>query len=284
MTIVVLGVTGMLGNAVFRFLAQSDGLDVVGAARSSDARRLFAEPLRKRIFGGLDAHNAETLIEVFSAHEPNVVINCVGIVKQLSAAAQVLEAVPINTLLPHRLARLCKIAGARLVHISTDCVFSGRSGMYQESDEADAVDLYGLSKLWGEVHEPEAVTLRTSIIGPELHSSHGLLNWFLSQRGPVKGYRRAMFSGLTTLELARVIRDYVLPRPDLHGLYHVSAAPISKLELLKLFASEYGRQVEIVPDDVVAINRSLDGTRFREATGYVSPPWATLVAEMRAFG
>lgn len=284
MKILVLGVTGMLGNALFRFLAQSDGLDPVGAARTADARNLFAAELKERVHGGFDAHNPESLVELFAAHQPDVVVNCVGIVKQLSAAAQVFEAVPINTLLPHRIARVCKIGGARLVHVSTDCVFSGSTGMYREGDQPDATDLYGLSKLWGEVDEPNAITLRTSIIGPELRSSHGLLNWFLSQHGRVKGYERAIFSGLPTVELARVIRDYVLPRPELHGLYHVAASPISKLELLKLFAAEYGRQVEIVPDDTVAIDRSLDGSRFSEVTGYASPPWLALVAAMRHFG
>ncbi|MGE5563264.1 MAG: dTDP-4-dehydrorhamnose reductase family protein [Bacillota bacterium] len=284
MKILVLGVTGMLGNALFRLLAQSKGIDVAGVARSADARNLFAAALRDRVHGGFDAHNPESIAELFAAHQPDVVINCVGIVKQLSAAAQVLEAVPINSLLPHRIARLCKVGKARLVHISTDCVFTGRSGMYREADAPDATDLYGLSKLWGEVDGPNAITLRTSIIGPELRSGHGLLNWFLSQEGSVKGYQRAIFSGLPTVELSRVIRDFVLPRPDMHGLYHVAASPISKLELLKLFAAEYGRQVKIVPDAALAIDRSLDGSRFREATGYVAPPWPLLVAEMREFG
>jgi dTDP-4-dehydrorhamnose reductase len=186
-------------------------------------------------------------------------------------------------MLPHRLARLCALAGARLVHISTDCVFNGRAGNYRESDISDAEDLYGKSKFIGEVAYPHAITLRTSIIGHELASAHGLVGWFLQQRGKVNGYRRAIFSGLPTVELARVIRSVILPRPDLSGLYHVASTPISKLELLQLVASAYGTSVEIEPDDRVAIDRSLNADRFREATGYVAPPWPVLVGQMQEF-
>ena len=284
MKILVLGATGMLGNAMVRRFAEDDRFDVVAAARSSDAKRLFDPHIRAEVVGGLDAENPESLTSLFAAHAPDVVINCVGLVKQLAGASRVLDAVPINALLPHRLARLCGIAGARLVHISTDCVFSGKQGNYTEADTPDATDLYGQSKLWGEVDAAHAITLRTSIIGPELRSGHSLLEWFLSQAGPIKGFRRAIFSGLPTSELARVIRDHVVPDPALRGLYHVSAAPISKLDLVQLFAAEYGRAIDIVPDDALVIDRSLDSRRFRAATGYQPAPWPDLVAQMRQFG
>jgi len=212
-----------------------------------------------------------------------VVINCVGVVKQLESAEDPLVVLPINALLPHRLVRLCETNGARFVHVSTDCVFSGKRGNYQEHDPADADDLYGRSKYLGEVDYPNAITLRTSIIGHELSTTHGLIGWFLSQAGQVRGYRRAIFSGLPTVELARVIRDYVLSQPELRGVYHVSAAPISKYDLLTLVAKTYGRTTQIVPDDNVVIDRSLDSLRFRQATGYEPPVWLDLVRRMHEF-
>jgi dTDP-4-dehydrorhamnose reductase len=213
---------------------------------------------------------------------PAVVINCIGLVKQLSQADDPLEALPINALLPHRLARLCDVAEARLVHISTDCVFSGKRGQYQESDLPDAGDLYGRSKLLGEVDSPH-LTLRTSIIGHELNSAHGLVDWFLSQQTSVKGFTRAVFSGLPTVELARVVRDHVLTNPELQGLYHVSSAPIAKHDLLHLVARTYDKQIGIEPDDRLVIDRSLDSTRFRERTGYEPPSWQQLVERMHQF-
>jgi dTDP-4-dehydrorhamnose reductase len=228
--------------------------------------------------------NADALTRLFSYIRPDVVVNCIGLVKQLAEANDPLIALPINSLLPHRLARLCEFVRARLVHISTDCVFSGRKGNYLETDEADAKDLYGRSKLIGEVDYPHAVTLRTSIIGHELRSIQGLIAWFLVQEGNINGYTHAIFSGLPTCELARVIRDFVLPRAELKGVYHVAAQPISKYELLKLVNQEYGKGLKIEPYDQIKIDRSLNATRFREVTGYVAPAWPDLIAKMREFG
>lgn len=284
MKVLVLGVTGMLGHVVFRLLGQSPGIEVVGAARAGDAARWFREPLRDRVRTGVDALSDDALGALLGRERPDAVINCVGVVKQLAQAEDPLVSIPVNALLPHRLARLCGQSGARLVHVSTDCVFSGARGAYREDDLPDATDLYGRSKLLGEVGGPHAVTLRTSIVGPELAGAHGLVAWFLSQPGPVRGWTRAVFSGLPTVELAAVIRDRVLPDPGLAGLYHVAAAPIAKHDLLVLVARRWGRAVEIVPDDRVAIDRSLDGTRFEAATGWRAPPWPELVARMHAFG
>ena len=186
-------------------------------------------------------------------------------------------------MLPHRLARLCQLVGARLVHISTDCVFDGARGRYLESDPSDAKDLYGRSKYLGEVAYGHTLTLRTSIIGHELSSAHGLVGWFLAQQGRVKGYTRAIFSGLPTVELACMVRDVVVPRPDLHGLYHVASQPIAKYDLLLLLAKVYGKKIEVIPDEAVVIDRSLDATRWREATGYVAPNWNALVNAMHEF-
>lgn len=274
----------MLGNAVFRVLGDSPGIEVSGTARSGAAAGHFPETLRDRIVTGIDVENFDSLARAFAAARPDAVVNCIGLVKQLAEADDALAAIPVNSLLPHRLARLCEVAGARLVHVSTDCVFAGTRGMYREDDPADAQDLYGRSKHLGEVRYPHTVTLRTSIIGHELSSAHGLVGWFLSQQGTVRGFTRAVFSGLPTVELATVIRDRVLPDAGLSGLYHVAAAPIAKLELLKLVAARYGKSIQINPDDSVVIDRSLDGSRFSRATGYVAPAWEELVRRMHAFG
>ena len=281
--VLVLGASGMLGNAVLRLFAQSPGYKAIGSARSSGVLRLLPDGLRDSVLCGVDVESFDSLTRLFVNARPDVVINCIGLVKQLAEADDPLSAIPINALLPHRLARLCDVAGARLVHMSTDCVFSGAKGMYTEADMSDAKDLYGRSKYLGEVDYPHAITLRTSIIGHELSGAHSLVGWFLAQQGGVKGFRRAIFSGLPTVELARVIRDHVLPHPELRGLYHVSAEPINKFDLLTLVARAYGKTIAITPDDKLVIDRSLDSSRFRQATGYQPEPWPELVRRMREF-
>lgn len=283
MRILVLGASGMLGNAMLRVFAKCGHHEMFGSVRSSGAKNFFANEIADNVFTGIDAENTDTLVRLFSDVRPELVINCIGLVKQLAEADDPLFALPINALLPHRLARLCGLVGARLVHFSTDCVFSGRKGDYLETDEADAQDLYGRSKLIGEVDYSHAVTLRTSIIGHELNSAHSLIGWFLAQQGTVKGYTNAIFSGLPTCELARVIRDFVLPNVQLHGLYHVSSQPISKYDLLEMVNLEYSTGLKIERDDHLKIDRSLNANRFREATGYVSPTWPDLIAQMRKF-
>ena len=282
--VLVLGASGMLGNAVMRLFAQSPGYHVFGSVRSPAARRLLPSDFHSSVIVGVDVENIDSLTRLFAVVHPDVVINCVGLVKQLAEADDPLAAISINALLPHRLARLCEVAGARLVHISTDCVFSGVKGMYLESDAADAKDLYGRSKYLGEVDYPHAITLRTSIIGHELDGVRSLIGWFLAQEGSVKGYRRAIFSGLPTLEVARVIRDHVIPHPELHGIYHLSAEPINKFDLLTLVAQTYGKTIDIGADEQLVIDRSLDSTRFRQATGFTPKAWLELISSMRDFG
>lgn len=282
MKILVLGASGMLGNAMLRVMSAREAWSVIGTVRGAEPTLHVAAP-RAVLIPGVHADQPDSLLAAFAQARPDVVINCVGLVKQLSNAEDPLVAVPINTLLPHRLARICEVAGARLVHVSTDCVFSGKQGNYTESDLADAQDVYGRSKLLGEVDYPHAVTLRTSIIGHELRSAHGLIDWFLSQQARVKGYTKAVFSGLPTCELARVVRDFVIPHASLRGVYHVAAEPISKHDLLQIVNREYGKNLQIEPDDQVKINRSLDASRFREATGYVAPAWPDLIAQMSEF-
>ena len=284
MNVFILGASGMLGNAMLRTFAELPQFTVFGSARSTAALRHFAPALQERIVTGVDVEQHDSLVRAFGRVQPDLVINCVGLVKQLAESGDPLLTIPVNSLLPHRLAGLCQVAGARLVQISTDCVFSGDKGLYRETDFPDADDLYGRSKLLGEVDYPHAVTVRTSIIGHELDGQRSLINWFLAQQGQVRGYTRAVFSGLPTVMLARVIRDVIVPRPELRGLYHVAAAPINKFDLLSLVAEVYGKQIAITPDAGLVIDRSLDAARFREATGYVAPAWREMIAAMRDFG
>jgi dTDP-4-dehydrorhamnose reductase len=281
--VLVLGVTGMLGNAVFRWFSQSEGFNVRGSARSSRSLAALPSALTPQVVCGVDVESPDSLAQLFAQTKPDVVINCVGLVKQLDNADDPLAAIPINALLPHRLARLCAVAGARLIHMSTDCVFDGRQGRYTETDMSNAQDLYGRSKFLGEVDYPHAVTLRTSIIGHELGSHHGLVDWFLAQKQGVRGFTRAVFSGLPTVELARVMRDFVIPNPGLRGVYHVSAEPIDKYALLQLLAQVYGKTTPIEIDDKLVIDRSLDSTRFQQTTGYQPPAWPELVRQMHHF-
>jgi dTDP-4-dehydrorhamnose reductase len=280
MKILVLGASGMLGNAMLRVLSEKNEWQVYGTVRSEGSKKYFAPDIAQRLIAGVDVENHDSLMQVFNKVRPDVVINCVGLIKQLADAEDPLQAIPINALLPHRLARMGELAGARLVHMSTDCVFSGAKGGYRESDPSDAKDLYGRSKYLGEVDYPNAITLRTSIIGHELQSAHGLVGWFLAQQGQCNGFTRAIFSGLPTVALAQVVRDVVIPRPDLSGVYHVAAQPISKYDLLKLVAEVYGKTIEITPSEKLVIDRSLNADRFREATGYQAPSWPELIKLM----
>ncbi len=266
----------MIGQTMFRVLAQRTGWEVCGSVRNSAAGS-FAGP--DTLVTGVDLSNPDQLGGLFRRTRPNVVVNCAGLTKHVAGGNDPVPAMTMNALLPHRLADLCAVAGARLIHVSTDCVFAGLAGNYREEDAPDARDVYGRTKAMGEVTGDHVVTLRTSTIGHENGSSLGLVEWFLGQR-ECKGFRRAIFSGLPTVEFARVVRDIVLPEPSLHGLYHVGAAPIDKFSLLRLISQVYGLNTSIVEDDTFRIDRSLNVDRFAAATGYRAPPWPDLVQTM----
>lgn len=283
MKILVLGAGGMLGNAVLRVMCENQHLEVFGTIRSNNILQIFSKEIAKKIITGVDVTDQDSLVKLFAKVRPDVVINCIGLVKQLAEVNDPLVALPINAMLPHQLANLCALAEARLVHISTDCVFSGTKGNYTEADPSDATDLYGKSKYIGEVYYPHAITLRTSIIGHELQTAHGLVGWFLAQQGSCRGFRQAIFSGLPTAVLAAIIRDVVLPKPELSGVYHVAAKPISKYDLLNLVAKVYEKVIDIIPDDELVIDRSLNADRFKSATGYEAPSWDDLIKTMHAY-
>lgn len=281
MRILIIGGDGMLGHQLLKSLSRTHEVRVT-------LRRPMVEYASLGLFnpgnatGGIDVRDAEAVRATMVSFRPDAVVNAAGIVKQRDEAAEAIPSIEINGLFPHRLAKLCIEAGAHLVHYSTDCVFSGRKGAYREDDIPDPLDLYGRSKLIGEISLPGCITLRTSMIGYELGRKHGLLEWFLSQEGRAPGYRRAVFSGLTTLEHARIVERVLDKGPGKSGVYHVSAEPISKLELLEMIAREYRLDTRVDPDDRVRIDRSLDSHRFRADFGYAPPTWEAMVAELAA--
>ena len=283
MRILVLGSSGMIGSATIRVLAEKAGWEVFGTIRSESFRHFFPPHIAERLMADVDVNNHDSLVNIMGQIRPDVIVNCVGLTKHKMGGNEPLAAIPLNSLLPHRLAGLCAIAGARLIHVSTDCVFSGEKGNYSEVDPSDATDIYGKSKSLGEVYYPHTITLRTSTIGHELQSSYGLLDWFLSQQGQCKGFSRAIFSGLPTVVFAQIIRDVVIPRPDLFGLYHVAGRAIAKYDLLRLVAEIYGKPIEIVRDDQFTIDRSLNADRLTAATGYVAPDWPELIKFMHSY-
>lgn len=280
MRVLILGAAGMLGHKLCqRYQHRFDTWATVrSGARELAARDILAAD---RLISGVDAADFDSIVRAMAHVRPEVVINCVGIIKQLPTAKDPIVSIAINSLFPHRLANLCQAAGARLFHISTDCVFSGRKGMYNEEDASDAEDLYGRSKFLGEVAGDGCLTLRTSIIGRELSTASGLVEWFLSNSGgSVRGYSRAIYSGFTTQALAEIIADLIEAHPELSGLWQISSEPINKYALLGLIRDAFDSPIELIPDETVAIDRSLDSSRFRARALFVPPSWPTMIREL----
>jgi dTDP-4-dehydrorhamnose reductase len=283
MRILILGAAGMLGNTLFRYFSTKTSHEVFGSVRFVAPRLDVTVSDSKRIIVGVDAENLSSVTRAFIAARPEVVINCIGLIKQLPHASDARLSLAINSVFPHQLADLCDSIRARMIHFSTDCVFSGAKGGYSEFDFADANDLYGRTKFLGEPLNANVVTLRTSLIGHGMPGGRGLVDWFLAQNGAIAGYTKAFFSGLPCNEVARVIDEFILENKSLSGVYHVSTDKISKYDLLNLLNDVYRKNLSITPDGSVIIDRSLDSSKFREITGYTSMPWRALVHSMREF-
>ena len=280
MKILVLGGDGMLGHRLMKHFSSTGHEVRVTLRQGLSAYREFALFRAENAYAETDVRSSDLVAEVFAQWRPEAVVNAVGIVKQRPTAKELIPSIEINALFPHKLAELCKASGARMIHVSTDCVFSGRKGHYQEDDPSDAEDLYGKTKYLGEVHDSHCLTLRTSMIGRELSRKQGLLEWLLSQRGSVQGYKNALFSGFTTLELSRIIDKILAEYPEKGGLYHVSSEPISKFDLLTLIRRKMGLRVEIIPVEEPRLDRSLDSTRFRSEFNYTPPTWEEMIDEL----
>lgn len=283
MRVLILGASGMLGHKLYQqFQHRFDTWATVRSSFGQYARFKLFNP--ERLCGGVDAYQFDTVERILRSVRPDVVINCIGIVKQLREANDPIASIKLNSLFPHEVARLCGEIEARMIHISTDCVFNGRQGMYTEDDPSNAEDLYGRTKFIGEVSYPGTLTLRTSIIGREMTTQNGLVEWFLSNRpnGLVRGYRQAIFTGFTTHALADIIGMTIEDFPELSGIYQVSSEPINKYELLIRLREAYQTDIQIEPYDEVQIDRSLDSTRFQQVTGYTPPTWKRMIEQMAA--
>lgn len=278
--VLILGGSGMLGHKLWQVLSPSLDTHVTVRGNGSNGALEILDP--GRTLADVSAERFDTVARAVAAVRPDVVVNCIGIVKQADAARDPIASISVNSLFPHRLAALCGAEGARLIHVSTDCVFSGRAGRYSEDDIPDPVDLYGRSKLLGEVPDGDCLTVRTSIIGRELSGANGLLEWFLGESGSIRGFRHAIFSGLTTQALGGVLGSIICDHPGLAGIRHVASEPISKLDLLCLLKDAYGLDVEIVADDTVVCDRSLDATLVEREIGLHPAPWAEMVAQLAA--
>lgn len=275
MKILIFGATGLIGNNLFRFLSKSNDLEVYGTYRS-EKLLLFFNELEKRNLLFFDVDNSN-IDDLFKKIKPDIVLNLIAITKHVKEAANFPKVVQVNSVFPHTLAKVCDEYSSKLIQISTDCVFSGLKGSYLESDQPDDSSMYGKSKALGEVTYGNHLTIRTSAIGRELDTKYGLVEWFLSQEKSCFGYSNAIFSGLTARYLGHIIQNYILPFKNLSGLYHISANPINKFDLLCRLGVFYKKDIDIISDNHIVIDRSLNSNKFKNATGYISPSWEQLI-------
>lgn len=283
MRVLILGGEGMLGHKVFQALSRR--FETFATFRSYNGvwtrYPMYVNADQQRTIGGVDAMNLDTVVRAFGQVRPDVVINCIGIIKQVKEAKDPIISLSLNSLFPHRLGELCAAAGTRLLHMSTDCVFSGSKGNYTENDVPDAEDLYGRTKLLGEVSRDGCLTIRTSIFGRDFAKQSALLEWFLSQAGRrVRGYVNAIYTGFPTQVLARIMGDLIVEYPDLSGIYQIASVPISKYELLVKIRDAMGLDIEVDSYDDFSCDRSLDASRFLAATGYALPGWDEMISEL----
>ncbi len=280
MKVLVIGASGMLGHKLIQALNERFEVWATLKGNFTDYER-YGIFNKKRTLDLIDAERFETVEKALLEIRPQVIFNAVGIIKQLPTSKNVIKTLTINSIFPHRLVETAEKINARLINISTDCVFDGEKGNYTEEDVSNALDVYGKSKNLGEVMGANCLTLRTSIIGREMQTSHSLVEWFLSNRGKkVKGFVNAIYSGFPTIVLADIFADLIENQPNLNGLYHVSAEPINKFGLLQLINEAYQADIEIEPFTDFLIDRSLDSTKFRKETGFNSPSWREMIKIM----
>ena len=278
MKILIFGANGMLGKAMVKMLSQNLDLQIYASEYITKN-----SVIRSRVnYLTCNVLNSVELENIINKICPHVVINCVSPPRATLRLGDPLHLIPLCTLLPHRLNRLCQETDSQFIHISTDAVFSGRRGFYVETDEPDPVDNYGRAKLLGEVTSINSISIRTSIIGHENGQGDGLLDWFLRQKVSCKCYTKSFFSGIPVSILTKIIADYVIGNKNLHGIYNIASAPISKYSLLSIVADTYKLPIEILPDENLIIDRSLSPVKFNNVTGFVAPSWIEMVNSMYA--
>lgn len=269
MKLAIFGSTGMLGHKLFHYFEKKHEV----CELSRDAGFNVSS----------EAKDLKEISDYLSKNKFDFVFNCVGVIKQIDASKDAIASIEINSLWPHQLARLCANSGAKLVHFSTDCVFSGSKGNYSELDSADAHDIYGRSKLLGEIAYDHCLTLRTSIIGHELKRHASLIDWFLAQESSCKGYTKAIYSGFPTIVLAKILDEKILPAMmagGLSGVWNLSSDPIDKYDLLCRVAKRYGKNIDITPVSEPRINRSLNSDALRNKLGFIPQTWDEMVDTM----
>jgi len=283
MKLLILGADGMLGHKLFQMLGavypETYGT-ITGDATAAPFDQIPFFQTGK-VFSNVDTMDFQGLERIVKQVAPDHVVNCLRVATHGSEVAPPVLSITVNALLPHRLAELCDAQGARLIHFSSDCVFDGLRGMYTEEDSPNATHTYGQTRLLGEVHAGNALVLRGSVIGRELEGNSSLLEWlFLQQGKEIKGFTRAIYSGLTSIETANVVQMILDKTPQLTGLYNIASEPINKYDLLKLAAESFGVDVTIHKEDGFSIDRSLNAEKFKAATGYVAPSWASMMKEL----
>ncbi len=236
---------------------------------------------KSKTFESVDVRNFENFEKILKKNKPDAVVNAAGIIKQKPTANDVAATLEVNSIFPQKLANCAERLNFRLITISTDCVFDGKRGNYSEDDTADAADLYGRSKNLGEVSGKNCLTLRTSIIGREIDTTHSLIEWFISNRGgQTEGFKRAIYTGFPTVILADIIGDIIETFPDLHGLYHLSSDSINKFDLLNLVNRAFRLGITIKANESFLIDRSLNSEKFRRETNFKTKKWAEMIKIM----
>lgn len=280
--IVILGANGMLGASLFRYFSKEYSYEVFGSVRRDITKQelLKLKGFNGKITSGIDALNFDSIHSYLTSVQPDIIFNCIGVIKQKEENTDKASTIYINSVLPHEIAKTASSLGAKLIHFSTDCIFNGEKGNYNENDFANADDTYGRSKKLGEIESKPHLTLRTSIIGHELTSNNSLIDWFLSQTGVIKGYSNAIFSGMPTCYIAEIANDILKNHPELSGLYHLSVAPIDKCTLLELVKNIYDKEIKIEPYTAFCINRSLDSSLLRETIKLSPLKWGDLIQKM----
>lgn len=271
----------MLGHMLIRVLSTNHEVFGSTLGRYSSESPIAQLLDDNHLISGVDGCNWLSVENAIKRIKPDVIINCIGLIKQKLDSNRTIEAICLNSLLPHQLARICDKSGLRLIHISTDCVFQGSPGLKRLSDSPDATDLYGVSKRLGEIDYGNALTLRTGFIGRQLSGSESLVEWLISQRGQtIKGFVNAIYSGLTTSALSRVIQDVIEGHQSLTGVYQVASVPISKFDLLTQTACYLDLGITVIPDNQFSCDRSLDASSFLEATNIGIPSWDEMLHEL----